>query len=205
MKTTTLIVPGYRGSGPQHWQSWLESRIEDSHRVTGIDWDSPELLKWAEVLSAEIAKTTGKVRIVAHSFGCLASAVAIQDWKHKIAGVLFVAPATPRRFTLAGPIQEGVPGNEINISASIPYQNLDTFGVLVASRDDPWMPFEEAQSWANSWGLATYDAGFSGHINEASGHGAWPDGEELLNAIFFATGIKKESEFTLPFLKSRVS
>ena len=71
--------------------------------------------------------------------------------------------------------------------------------MLVASQDDPWMPFEEAQSWANNWGLATYDAGFSGHINEASGHGAWPDGEELLNAIFFATGKTKKASLHFHF------
>ena len=33
MKSTTLIIPGLYGSGPGHWQSWMESRIEGAHRV----------------------------------------------------------------------------------------------------------------------------------------------------------------------------
>ncbi|MBP7628661.1 MAG: alpha/beta hydrolase, partial [Zoogloea sp.] len=27
MQHTTLIVPGFHGSGPTHWQSWFEARL----------------------------------------------------------------------------------------------------------------------------------------------------------------------------------
>ncbi len=41
MRQTVLIVPGYHGSGPGHWQSWLEGELPEARRVTGIDWDEP--------------------------------------------------------------------------------------------------------------------------------------------------------------------
>jgi len=40
---TTLIVPGFHGSGPDHWQSWFEARLPEARRVIGIDWEAPVL------------------------------------------------------------------------------------------------------------------------------------------------------------------
>ena len=40
---TVLIVPGYHGSGPDHWQSWLETQVPEARRVSGIDWEQPVL------------------------------------------------------------------------------------------------------------------------------------------------------------------
>ncbi|PKO36149.1 MAG: hypothetical protein CVU33_19940 [Betaproteobacteria bacterium HGW-Betaproteobacteria-6] len=36
MKQTVLIVPGYLGSGPAHWQSWMERQLPATRRVAGI-------------------------------------------------------------------------------------------------------------------------------------------------------------------------
>ena len=40
---TILIVPGLRGSGPRHWQSWFEKRLPNCKRVMQQDWDKPDL------------------------------------------------------------------------------------------------------------------------------------------------------------------
>ena len=79
MRQTVLIIPGYHGSGPGHWQNWLEGELPEAHRVAGIDWDTPLLARWAGEVRREIDAAPGAVWLVAHSFGCLASAVAAAD------------------------------------------------------------------------------------------------------------------------------
>jgi pimeloyl-ACP methyl ester carboxylesterase len=102
MKETILILPGFHGSGPAHWQSWLESRIQGARRVNGIDWESPVLPEWSLAIHKEIEQLDGKVWLVAHSFGCLASVVAASERPDRIAGLLLVAPADPERFSPGG-------------------------------------------------------------------------------------------------------
>jgi predicted alpha/beta hydrolase family esterase len=48
--------------------------------------------------------------------------------------------------------------------------------VLVASRDDPYSTYADAEALARDWGAKLIDAGASGHINAESGHGPWPEG-----------------------------
>lgn len=35
---TVLVIPGLRGSGPGHWQSWFECEVEGAVRVPQTDW-----------------------------------------------------------------------------------------------------------------------------------------------------------------------
>jgi predicted alpha/beta hydrolase family esterase len=55
--------------------------------------------------------------------------------------------------------------------------------VVVASRNDPYMAFDCAVALARDWGARMVDAGFAGHINVASGHGPWPEGRDLIQAL----------------------
>lgn len=178
MSSTVLTVPGYHGSGQGHWQTWLESEVADSRRVKRIDWDSPILADWALEIRREIDEAVGAVWIVAHSFGCLATVVAVCDRMEKVAGVILVAPADPLRFSPLGHgdlLKKGRRQDESStIRGLLPTSNLGIMGALIASRNDPWMPFSTAHELADTWGLALHDAGDAGHINVESGHGPWP-------------------------------
>ena len=88
MQHTTLIVPGFHGSGPTHWQSWFEAHLPDARRVIGIDWEAPVLARWAGAVRDAIDRAPGPVWVVAHSFGCLASVVAAADRPERVALVL---------------------------------------------------------------------------------------------------------------------
>lgn len=46
MQQTTLIMPGYQGSGPAHWQSWFETQLPDARRIAGIDRNAPVASIW---------------------------------------------------------------------------------------------------------------------------------------------------------------
>jgi len=173
MSTNVLIVPGYHGSGDAHWQSWLQTQLPQARRVTGIDWEKPALHPWADAVINDLDKHPDPSIIVAHSFGCLVSALAIAHRPRRVAGVILVAPADPERFALSGPRDLGQP-REPSIARFLPSAALDTHGLVVGSRNDPWMKLQHAHAWAKRWRLAFHDAGAAGHINIEAGFGPWP-------------------------------
>ena len=185
MDETVLIVPGFHGSGPAHWQSWLQARTPQARRVSGIDWESPVLPEWSSAIHAGIEQSTGSVWLVAHSFGCLASVVAASERPDRIAGLLLVAPADPERFSSSGVRQQsGYDFVESSIVNLLPQSGLERLpSVVVASEDDPWLDFENARDWAERWGSSLINLGQAGHINTDSGYGPWPFAQELLLAM----------------------
>lgn len=178
--STILIVPGLYGSELQHWQTWIERKLPKAQRVEQDDWDSPILPIWANAVSQEISRARSKVWIIAHSFGCLASIYAAQRQPEKVAGAMLVAPANPQRFSLQG-LQSGeiYTSARDTIAAHLPKHALDFPTVVVASSNDPWMPLADAEHWADYWESRFINIGAAGHINVASGFGAWSEGLKI--------------------------
>jgi len=175
---TVLIVPGYHGSGAAHWQTWLQRSLPDAERVSGIDWESPVLPEWTAAIHRNIEASAGRVWIVAHSFGCLASAVVASESPEKVAGVLFVAPADPERFSAYGTRDHLV---ESGITHLLPQGPLGPVNsIVVASENDPWLQIDQARLWARRWDSKLVNIGQAGHINTESGYGPWPAILDLL-------------------------
>lgn len=166
--TTTLIVPGLNSSGAAHWQTWFESRLTDAVRVVQPDWKRADLPQWTSRLRREISRQKGRVVIAAHSFGVLAAVQAADDYRERIAGALFVAPADPDKFGLTDHLPTGALGFP---------------SVLVASLNDPWLSFDGAARLAARWGSELVDLGAAGHINAETGYGPWPYGLALLQQL----------------------
>lgn len=183
MQHTTLIVPGLHGSGPDHWQSWIETQVPDARRVPDIDWERPILARWANAVRDAIDTSPGPVWVVAHSFGCLASVVAVADRPERVAGLMLVAPADPVRFTTAGLRDEASYHPQDSLAQWIPRDPLPAPSLVVASTNDPWVRLSSAAYWAECWGSQLLDIGAAGHINVDSGHGPWPQGLCLLQAL----------------------
>lgn len=182
MKQSVMIVPGVGGSGPDHWQSWFESQLPNTHRLTGISWEEPVLAEWGRCLKQQVKMVEGKVWLVAHSFGCLVSAVIAADIPEKVAGLLMVAPADPRRFHPLGR-KRCIDAELESLEPLMPAFKLGLPGLLVYSSNDPWMQETQAKAWAGHWGLPTYLMSFAGHINTDSGFGAWPEGLAILTSL----------------------
>ena len=162
-----LVVPGLHGSGAAHWQSWIEPLL-GAGRVEQADWSEPDLDRWAARVEQEVLRRHAPVFLVAHSFGCLASAVAAHRMPGRVAGALFVAPANPEKF---------------GIGKRIPSDRFDFPSLLAASRNDPWMSYASARSWAARWDSELVDLGNAGHVNTDSGHGPWPEGLALFERL----------------------
>lgn len=166
-----LTVPGYTGSGPQHWQSLWEARIPGARRVQQRDWDRPELIEWVAALDAEIAAAAAPPLLVAHSLGCLAVVHWAARHPRPVAGALLVAPADAEAADALAPLRGFAP---------IPRAPLPFPSILVASDDDPFLAPGRARELAAAWGSRLAGAGAAGHLNTVAGYGPWPAGEALL-------------------------
>lgn len=183
MSHTTLIVPGFQGSGPAHWQSWMETRLPDARRIAGVDWALPILARWANAVRDAIDSSPGPVWVVAHSFGCLAAVVAAADRPNRVAGLMLVAPADPDRFTPTGLRDAATYHEQDSVARWIPRDALPAPSLVIASTNDPWVRLSSAAYWADCWGSQFVDIGAAGHINVDSGHGPWPQGLALLQRL----------------------
>src|SRR5581483_8123683 len=98
----TVVIPGWQGSGPGHWQTWLEEQLQADGRTTCrpgfADLDRPELADWLAGLRAVLAELPADgFDVVAHSLGAvlwLHHAAAPGD-APRPARVLLVAPPSP--------------------------------------------------------------------------------------------------------------
>ncbi len=164
-----LIIPGWSGSGPDHWQTRWEAKLPTARRVEQPDWYKPERGLWADNLIAAIRASARPVVLVAHSAGVSTVGHAAEHLREgDVAGAFLVAPAAEHA-------KRAIPGMPLDFTrhwrGKLPFPS-----VLIASSDDPYCPMDEAQELAGHWGSEFVDAGASGHINTASGHGPWPDG-----------------------------
>ncbi|HET9699945.1 MAG TPA: alpha/beta hydrolase [Burkholderiales bacterium] len=180
--STTLVVPGLHGSGPDHWQTWFERQVPEARRVEQTNWEQPVLARWAEEVRRGIDLAEGAVWIVAHSFGCLAAVAAAAERCDRVAAALLVAPADPDRFSTVGLCRDG-DRSHVGVGALLPREPLGFPSLVVASGNDPWAPLTKAAYWANLWGSRLHFLGNAGHINPASGFGPWPEGLALFRSM----------------------
>lgn len=165
-----VTVPGLHGSEGAHWQTWIERQFPRALRVEQDDCDAPDLARWANAVRELLTRERGPYVLAAHSFGCLAAAHALAQWPHAgdVAGVLLVAPASPKKFTFAGPFDA---------------RRLAMPSIVIGSETDPWMPLADARTLALRLGSAFVNLGDAGHINTAAGYGPWPRANYFIDTL----------------------
>ncbi|MCZ2328194.1 RBBP9/YdeN family alpha/beta hydrolase [Bartonella sp. F02] len=163
-----LIIPGYKGSGSDHWQTRWEQKLSTARRVKQNHWSKPICEEWVNEVESAISQATKPVVMVAHSLGVPTAIRAIAHSSEKVCGAFFVAPPDvnnekirPKHLMTFGPYHR---------------EKLPFPSVVVASRNDEFCQFSVAEKLANDWGSLFVDAGQSGHLNVESGHGPWPEG-----------------------------
>lgn len=171
--TDILIVPGYNGSGPEHWQTRWQGKIRTARRVEQDDWDNPTLEGWTRRIVEAIQQAERPVVLIAHSAGVAAVAHAAQRHNmDRVKGALLVAPPD-----VENPTQVPEP---CRVFAPLPTDPLPFPSMLIASEDDPYCETSRAEDFAAAWGSDFYSAGTAGHFNTDSGHGPWPEGLMML-------------------------
>jgi predicted alpha/beta hydrolase family esterase len=170
-----LILPGLGGSGPRHWQSLWEASSPDLRRVHQADWDNPDRVGWVAALEAAVAAAGSSVLLVAHSLACALVAHWAPGAKGRVAAALLVSPSDVEDATRTPDLVRGF--------APLPLAQLSFPSVVVCSRNDPYVDFARGAACAAAWGSRLVDAGAAGHINADSGHGDWPEGQAILDAM----------------------
>lgn len=173
--SNVLILPGWQGSGPDHWQSLWETQYGYT-RVEQHDWMQPLRGDWISRLEDVVLSCDGPVVLVAHSLGCLLTAAWATHSQntHRVKAALLVAPGDAEREEVRAQLYSWSP---------IALQKLPFPSVLLGSHDDPYCDFERAQTFAQAWGAQFIDYGDSGHINAESGLNSWSDGHRLLHIL----------------------
>lgn len=175
MARSFLILHGYLGSGPEHWQSWLAERLRAAgERVAYPDLpepSTPSLFAWRNALAAELRKLHGEVTVVAHSLACIL-------WLHhcgepvigdaRAERVLLVAP--PSRAGAPEPIHPFFP---VTLEPA-PVAAGSVHTRLVCSDDDPYCPEGAAALFGAPLEIPVDLLEAAGHINPDAGFGPWP-------------------------------
>lgn len=166
-----IIVPGWRDSGPGHWQSLWAEQLPGAVRVQQDDWITPSRSAWIASITRAILEQAGPVVIAAHSLGSIATTHLPPEAAARIQGALLVAPADPERRGILADF------------APVPYQPLPYRSIIVASSNDPYCPVRTAGAYARAWGAEFVRLQNAGHINIEAGFGAWPLGLALLQSL----------------------
>jgi predicted alpha/beta hydrolase family esterase len=174
MTASVLILPGWRNSGPDHWQS-LWQRAHGYTRVEQHNWDFPLRGDWMMQLEEAVLSNPNAV-LVAHSLGCvLVAAWAAHSMNaRKVKGALLVAPADVERPEMQHMLHSWSP---------ITRTRLPFPSIVAASRNDTHCSLLRASGLAQVWGARLVDCGMSGHINADSRLGDWPEGFALLQEL----------------------
>lgn len=186
-----VTVPGWGGSGERHWQTYWEKSYPLAWRAEMPDWLQPERESWLAALTTTLASCPGQVVMAAHSLGCH-NAVA---WllsrslaeRRQLKGLLLVAPPAlpiaPAIASAAGVLPADAQLPAFTGFAAPWLQTLPCPAILVASRSDPFCPYDSAAMMAQAWGAQLIDTGDSGHLGDTAGLGAWQAGQKLLQQL----------------------
>ena len=179
-----FTLPGWQGSGAQHWQiRW--ANLYGDQVVEQHDWMQPLRGDWITRLEDAVQNQLSQnpdqnIAFVAHSLGChlLASWAALSPNVKHVAGALLVAPPDTARADFPPQMHSW----RKPVLNKLPFQTT-----LVASSDDPFSSLSASEALAQLWGADLIKLGARGHINAESGLGDWPEGRALLQSTFQQT------------------
>ena len=173
-----LILHGYQGSGPQHWQTWLAGRLRRAGERVSYPHlpspDAPDLAAWRAALEAELRALPDEPVVLCHSLACVL-------WCHHAAAPVLEGGRAERVLLVAPPSEAGAP-RAIRRFFPVP---LDPGAVaaaagateLVCAPDDPYCPEDAAAVYGAPLGIETHVIGRGGHVNVDAGFGPWPEVE----------------------------
>jgi uncharacterized protein len=176
-RASVLLIPGLSNSGPEHWQSLWQAKHPEYHRVQQAEWETPCCEDWVQTLHVCILQSESPVVLAGHSLAC--TTIAHYAAKHADAEGRVVAAFLAAPSDVEAPTYPpGSTGFD-----PVPLRKLPFRSVVVASTDDPYVTLERAEFFASSWGSRLIKVASAGHINTASGHGPWPEGEQWLEQL----------------------
>ena len=180
MARSFLILHGYEGSGPEHWQSWLAGRLREAGETVAYpdlpDPFTPQLPAWREALARELRALPGEPTVIAHSLACVL-------WLHHCA-----VPVVARRARRARAARRAAVARPARPTPILPFfpVPLDPAAVaaaagatrLVCARDDPYCPEDAgARCTASRSGSRSTCSPAPGTSTPTRASAPWPEAE----------------------------
>jgi serine hydrolase len=171
----TVILHGWHGCGPDHWQTWLAEQLGAAGREVRYPdlpaAEQPTLDGWLGALLDTLdGLPDDGFDVVAHSLGAVL-------WLHHVAAGR--AAAQPARVALVAPpspattIPEMAPFFPVRLDIDA-VRRAAGGTVLVGSDDDPYTPEGIAVAYGRPLKMPTTVIAGAGHLNPDSGYGPWP-------------------------------
>nr|WP_245560182.1 alpha/beta hydrolase [Actinopolyspora halophila] len=172
-----LLVHGFGGSGPWHWQQWLSGRLAErdvSCELPALpDQDHPELDRWLAVLRARLDSVPAEDELVvaAHSCGAalwLHHAATIAGRARRADRVLLVSPPGPdwRHPDVRGVAPYPVDAHALRRAAGSTR--------LVIGSGDPYLSVQDGHWLAETLRVEMDVLPDGEHLNTDAGYGPWP-------------------------------
>ena len=173
--TKYYTIPGYGGSGDDHWQTYFDEQLDGCQRINQHSWVKPVMSIWVKKIDQSIGKRhLSDTILITHSLGGIALLHWAQLYGKKIKGAVIVAPPD---------VDHPYENFGLATFAPMPKQKLPFPSIVVSSTNDPWMPPEMARTYADLWGSELVLLENAGHINGKSGYGTWEDGLKLVKSL----------------------
>ena len=183
-QATILIVPGLRDHVEDHWQSHRERQLSAVRTVVAVPPLAADTLSCGARVAAiqrTVEAIEGPIIAVAHSAGVVMLVHWAREHTRPLQGALLAAPPD-----FESPLPPGYPTRDVlQTNGWLPVQRraLPFPSLVAASTNDPLASFESVTRMARDWGSQLVDVGAAGHLNPASGFGAWPLAEELIQSL----------------------
>ncbi|GAC1389869.1 MAG: alpha/beta hydrolase [Variovorax sp.] len=183
-QATILIVPGLRDHVEDHWQTHLERKLSAVRKVVSVPpLEADKLSRAARVAAIRRTVETieGPILAVAHSAGVVMLVHWAEEHDGKVQGALLAAPPD-----FESPLPAGYPTLDtlrVNGWLPVPRRALPFPSIVAASTNDPLASFERVTRMAKDWGSELVNVGAAGHLNPASGFGAWPLAEQFIRSL----------------------
>ena len=178
-----LLLHGWNGNKPEHWQEWLASELTSAGHDVSLprmpDPTAPRLAAWLTNLHAAVCSLTAngdEITVVAHSLGSI-------TWMHYATAaasagvasrVLLVAPpyVAPDVLPIDAPvtIKEFFPPPLV--SGAIAAASFQTD--IIASDNDKYATYDQVRVYSERLGVPLHLMSGAGHISSTSGYGPWP-------------------------------
>jgi predicted alpha/beta hydrolase family esterase len=182
---TVLIIPGLRDHVDAHWQTLLVRELEARGRpvrtVPPMGREDLDCARRVEAIDRALDEIPEPPIVVAHSGGAIMFVHWARAYERPIRGALL---ATPPDFEQ--PMPDGYPTIDALRAGGwlpVPREPLPFPSIIAASRNDPLGRIERVAELARAWGSRFDDIGLVGHLNPASGFGAWPRAESYITEL----------------------
>ena len=172
-KKTLVLVHGWGGTHPLHWQNWLKQKAIESRKMDVLfplmpNYDFPVLSEWLSTLEKNISAPAQTI-LIGHSLGCPTILRYLEKLpKGESVGLVVLVSGFARPLGIT----------EIDDFVRVPFdwkkikESAKKFAVIF-SDNDPFISVDESRHLSDSLGVKPIAEKNAGHIT-APDFGAYP-------------------------------